>query len=210
MKKIVVPGFAILLIASLIYFINSGKPEVDDYVFNPKAIIESRQQKDEAFKTDKKSPISDDEKINFKGLNYYPPSNQYIFKAKFTKFENPDTIRIKSTKENDDRFMLKYGKFEFIYQNQTFSLNIYTRIPPKRNVSFFVPFTDKTNNRESYEGGRYLDIDEIPGADTYTLDFNQAYNPYCAYNHKYSCPVVPIENNLPIEINAGEKVYKKY
>ena len=113
MKKFIVPGFAILLIASFIYFMNSGKPESEEYVFNPKAIIESRQQKDDAFKTQKQSPFSSDEKRDFKGLNYYPPSNQFVFNAKFTKFANPDTIKIRATKANDDRKMLKYGKFEF-------------------------------------------------------------------------------------------------
>jgi uncharacterized protein (DUF1684 family) len=73
----------------------------------------------------------------------------------------------------------------------------------------FVPFKDKTSGITSYEGGRYIDID-IPTTDEVVLDFNKAYNPYCAYNSKYSCPIPPAVNSLAIEILAGEKAYKNH
>jgi uncharacterized protein (DUF1684 family) len=70
----------------------------------------------------------------------------------------------------------------------------------------FLPFSDLTCGKESYIGGRYIDL-KIPTSDTILIDFNTAYNPYCAYNHKYSCPIVPLENDLPVAINAGVKKF---
>jgi uncharacterized protein (DUF1684 family) len=69
----------------------------------------------------------------------------------------------------------------------------------------FIPFRDLTSGKESYGGGRYIDT-EIPAGETLILDFNRAYNPYCAYSHRYSCPIPPEENTLKVEIRAGEKV----
>ncbi|WP_321538818.1 DUF1684 domain-containing protein [Flavobacterium piscinae] len=72
----------------------------------------------------------------------------------------------------------------------------------------FLPFTDLTSGIESYGGGRYIDL-KIQEGKIWTIDFNQAYNPYCAYNEKYSCPIVPEENDLKVEIKAGVKAFKK-
>lgn len=73
--------------------------------------------------------------------------------------------------------------------------------------ALFVPFVDETSGKETYGSGRYLDLEQARG-DDYVLDFNMAYNPYCAYNDDYVCPIPPRENKLPIEIRAGEKTYK--
>ena len=70
----------------------------------------------------------------------------------------------------------------------------------------FLPFSDLTSGNETYGGGRYIDL-EIPKGKTITIDFNQAYNPYCAYNPKYSCPIVPAENELLTNVNAGVKKF---
>jgi uncharacterized protein len=89
-------------------------------------------------------------------------------------------------------------------------LNIYRNIDLSKKKEYknylFLPFLDLTSGNESYGGGRYIDM-RIPKGNIITIDFNKAYNPYCAYNHKYSCPVVPDENNLNIEIKAGVKKF---
>ncbi|MDO3384294.1 DUF1684 domain-containing protein, partial [Gilvimarinus sp. SDUM040013] len=103
-------------------------------------------------------------------------------------------------------FTLKGKKFKLnIYQNQSLITS------PEYKNHLFLPFNDLTNNTTSYEGGRYIDL-EIPPAKSkiIIIDFNKAYNPYCAYNHKYSCPIPPADNFLDIEINAGVKKYQKH
>ncbi|MCK5678470.1 MAG: DUF1684 domain-containing protein, partial [Flavobacteriaceae bacterium] len=90
-----------------------------------------------------------------------------------------------------------------IYQNQKLILTT------DYEDYLFLPFTDKTNGESTYGGGRYLDL-KIPDGDTTVIDFNKAYNPYCAYNHKYSCPIPPKANQLDVEINAGVKAYEEH
>ena len=89
-------------------------------------------------------------------------------------------------------------------------LNVYRNIDLSKTEEYkdhlFLPFSDLTSGKESYIGGRYIDL-KIPKGKTIAVDFNQAYNPYCAYNHKYSCPLVPLENDLKVEIKAGVKTF---
>ena len=107
---------------------------------------------------------------------------------------------------------VKYGEAYFELEGQSFKLNIYQNqelITKAEYVDYlFIPFTDATNGETSYGGGRYLDL-RIPTGKTITLNFNKSYNPYCAYNGKYSCPIPPSENDISVAILAGVKAYKK-
>ena len=104
----------------------------------------------------------------------------------------------------------KYGELHFTIDEVAYKLNVYQSMDLKKKKEYknhlFLPFSDLTNGKESYIGGRYIDI-EIQDAAVWEIDFNKAYNPYCAYNHKYSCPIVPLENDLEVAIYAGVKKF---
>ena len=122
-------------------------------------------------------------------------------------YDNPDTVVIYGTKE-DERPSLKYGYFEFAYNDNKYQLQIFRilRDKPKQNDYLFLGFTDATSNGETYGGGRYINL-ELNEENIYLIDFNYAYNPYCAYNPKYSCAIPTRENHLEIAVEAGEKKY---
>ena len=108
---------------------------------------------------------------------------------------------------------IKYGEVTFQLKGGTYQLNIYQNLDLMDDEGYedflFLPFLDDTNGEESYGGGRYVE-GRIPDGDILEIDFNKAYNPYCAYNEKYSCPIVPRENYITEKVEAGVKVFKKH
>lgn len=156
-----------------------------------------------------KSPLTPEDRKNFHGLDFYTPDAKYFVNAQFkrTKKEKPFAMK---TSTSRTPMYVKYGELTFFLEGKAFKLNVYQNIElikKKEYVDYlFLPFSDLTCGKESYIGGRYIDL-RIPKGDVVALDFNQAYNPYCAYNHKYSCPIVPLENDLDIEIRAGVKKF---
>jgi hypothetical protein len=160
---------------------------------------------------DESSPIPADEKSSFKTLNYYKPDISFRKVAAFTRFDQATHFLMKTSTDRLPEYSL-YGVLTFVHKGREYSLNVYQNIElvkkPGYEKHLFVPFNDKTNGKETYGGGRFLDLAET-GADTLVIDFNLAYNPYCAYNHKYSCPIPPESNNLEIKIKAGEKKWHK-
>jgi len=183
--------------------------------FNPtkykEDIEKERAIKDSEMRTDEHSPIPDDEKQYFKKLNYYKPNVEYRKEAAFERFENATHFLMITSTNRLPEYSL-YGVIKFEHENKTYSLNVYQNIElvkkPGYEKHLFVPFNDLTNGHDTYGGGRFLDVTET-GADTLVIDFNKAYNPYCAYNHKYSCPIPPETNSLNIKIQAGEKKWHK-
>ena len=119
-------------------------------------------------------------------------------------------FKMKTTTERRPDYV-KYGEVYFSLLGKQFKLNIYQNIQLVQKPGFekhlFLPFTDLTNGDETYGGGRYIDL-QIPDGDFIMIDFNQCYNPYCAYNHRYSCPVPPKENNMDVLVKAGVKAFK--
>ncbi len=186
---------------------NNNNNEQDVYF---KEMEQYRAEKDSAFKYDAHSPIPEEERNDFKGLKYFVPDTSYYVTAKFTKYKNPDTLKITTTKPDDIRTMQRYGEFRFSIDGKELALQGYVNVPLKKYFYVFLPFTDLTTGEETYEAGRYLDIEFTPGDTVCVLDFNLAYNPYCAYNKRYSCPLVPMENNLNVKILAGEKTLKSH
>ncbi len=160
-----------------------------------------RAAKDAALR-DPGSPIPDDLRTTFTGLRYYPIDSSYAFWLKLEPFEHPDTVRMAAT-GGDVRTMVRYGTFRFTIDGTACALVAY--MMPEHSRSIFVPFKDATNGSETYEVGRYLDLDLEPTG-VFLIDFNAAYNPYCAYNARYTCPLVPRENILPVAVRAGEKL----
>ena len=153
----------------------------------------------------KTSPLLPEDLISFQTLDFYPANAQFFVVAKFIRTENEPPFEMKTTTTRKPVYV-KYGEAHFSIDGQDFKLNIYSNIELSKKKEYkdylFLPFSDLTCGNESYIGGRYLDL-EIPQADTIVINFNRSYNPYCAYNPKYSCPKVPLENDLKIEIRAG-------
>jgi len=111
-----------------------------------------------------------------------------------------------ATSKDKPRIMLHIGALPFTFEGKEYALQVYAPKDTSEGNYWFVPFTDATSGGETYGGGRYIDIDDVR-SDSLFLDFNYAYNPYCAYNERFDCPIPPPENALPIAIRAGERDY---
>lgn len=157
----------------------------------------------------KTSPLMEEDLKTFQTLDFYPINENFFVNAKFEKAKNEKVFEMKTTGARTPKY-IKYGTLFFTLNGVEMQLNVYRNIELSKQKEYkdhlFLPFSDLTCGKESYIGGRYIDL-KIPKGDTIAVDFNQAYNPYCAYNHKYSCPLVPLENDLKVEIKAGVKTF---
>jgi uncharacterized protein (DUF1684 family) len=156
-----------------------------------------------------KSPLMKDDLKQFKGLDFYPIDEKYIVEAIFIRTKKEKSFKMKTTTSRTPIYK-KYGELHFSIDGKELKLNVYQNVDLKKKPGYedylFLPFSDLTCGKDSYIGGRYIDM-RIPKSEKVIVDFNQAYNPYCAYNYEYSCPIVPLENDLDIEINAGVKKF---
>ena len=167
-------------------------------------LTEFRRAKDQFFARDSQSPFLPEQRRDFPHLEYFPEDPSYRFVLELVEFppEEQEVIEM-ATSTGDARPSLRWGRLEFSVGGQTATLTVYKS---DGNEEFFLPFGDATNGADSYGAGRYLDL--VPMEDGQLLvDFNYAYNPYCAYNPRWSCPIPPAENRLKIPISAGEKKY---
>ena len=166
---------------------------------------------EQEFKTADWSPLTEQDKKEFTHLNYYPYDISWRFELPLQRYANPDSMIIKGSKKGDLRPALKYGWFEFKKDGQKYQLQVIKMLPtrPEQQTHLFLGFWDETSDHETYGGGRYIDIEEKE-QNVYVLDFNYAYDPYCAYSARYSCAVPPFENRLQVSIKAGEKKYKEH
>jgi uncharacterized protein (DUF1684 family) len=171
------------------------------------SVERDRQEKDLAYKVDPGSPIPERDRANFHGLAYFPPDPAFRFKVKLNRYPRPEAIRMR-TNTGEMRNALRYGYFDFQVGGQACRLQVYRTEDSQTGGKpyLFVPFRDVTSGKETYGGGRYLDFQENTSG-FYDLDFNRAYNPFCAYGGDYSCPVPPEENRLLVAILAGERTY---
>lgn len=161
-----------------------------------------------------KSPLTKEDLKTFKTLDFFKIDEQFKITADFRLTPNAPIFEMPTTTERLPLYR-KYGIASFIINGEKFELNLYQN--QKYMTSFeygnllFLPYNDLTNGKTSYGSGRFIDIKiPTPGSKTIVIDFNKSYNPYCAYNYKYSCPIPPSENNLNIEIKAGVKKYNKH
>lgn len=164
------------------------------------------------FKDATKSPLKDKDRKDFKGLDFFKFDSTYVVKATLTRTPDEKPFKMKTTTERRPDYV-KYGVVSFELNGQEHQLNIYQNLglltEPGYEDYLFLPFLDNTNGEESYSGGRYVEA-RIPEGSEIIIDFNTAYNPYCAYNDKYSCPIVPRENTLYVSIEAGVKAFQKH
>ena len=171
--------------------------------------LEYQQNLNKEFANPDESPLTSSDLKSFSGLDFYPIDDTYKVTAHFKRTENEAIFKMKTSTSRLPEYR-KYGEISFELLGKTFQLNLYQNIELSQKKGFedylFLPFSDESCGQETYIGGRYIDLN-IPTSDTIVIDFNKAYNPYCAYNHKYSCPRVPLENDLKIAILAGVKKF---
>ncbi len=163
------------------------------------------------YKDASKSPLKAKDLKNFEGLDFFKFDSTYVVTATFIRTEGEKPFQMKTTTERLAAY-LKYGEITFDLKGQSYKLNVYQGQDVMKEEGYedylFLPFIDDTNGEYSYGGGRYIDL-RIPEGTTMIIDFNTAYNPYCAYNEKYSCPIVPRENYVATKVAAGVKAFKK-
>lgn len=184
--------------------------QLEDSNYYVQKLKRERYTKDSFFKEAKASPLTNPQKIRFVELPYFEPDSSYRVQADLERISNPDTIRIEDTRGSLRPF-LKYAKVHFKLQNKECYLLVFKPVDIEKKKTaemLFLPFYDASNGKETHEGGRYLDLQDN-GKSTITIDFNYAYNPYCAYSDAYSCPIPPLENRLTVKILSGEKEYKE-
>lgn len=182
------------------------------YAQNSKRLKESRkfqQNLNKEFSSKEQSPLSEEDLDAFKGLEFFPIDSNFIVTAKLTFHKNSKPFQMTTTTDRLPVYKL-YATARFELNGKPYSLEIYQNekllLTPEFEDYLFLPFTDQTNGTSSYGGGRYIDLN-IPKSDVLVIDFNKAYNPYCAYNKKYSCPIPPKANHLATSITAGVKKF---
>lgn len=156
------------------------------------------------------SPFSLEQRRTFTGLNYFPPDIKLCIEAELVKDDEPETIIMKTSTDRAPAYV-KYGVVNFKIDTFNLTLAVYQNkkmldLSTDQN-HLFVPFKDGTSGNETYGGGRYIDCEIPEEGNILILDFNKTYNPYCAYDPKYSCVIPPEENRLPVRIEAGEKKF---
>lgn len=171
-----------------------------------------QKEQNAKFKDATTSPLTDKDRKDFNGLEFFKFDSIYIVKAALTRTPESEWFNMKTTTERLSKERV-FGQLTFELNDESFNLNVYQGEENMQTEGLedylFLPFLDDTNGEESYGGGRYIDL-RIPESDSITIDFNKAYNPLCVYNEKFSCPIVPRVNYLPIEIKAGVKMYAKH
>lgn len=190
-----------VIVIIVIYSFQGGESN-DDYV---KRIHEERIEKDEFMKNDEESPFEAEAKQIFRGLNYFPASPEYKVNAKLDMLENNELITLPMNDGTEENY-IKYAYATFNLLGKNHQLLLLKRKDEEVDNSLFLAFSDKTSGNETYGGGRYIDL-ELRSKNFVTIDFNKAYNPFCEYNYRYTCPLPPKENQMDIPVEAGEKVY---
>jgi uncharacterized protein (DUF1684 family) len=159
-----------------------------------------RAEKDDFFAADPESPLTREQKQEFNGLNYFDENPALRLEVQVEEFDHKEKIEMQTT-TGDVQPYERFGRFRFSVDGQDAELTIY-----RGPHGFFLPFVDSLAGNETYPAGRYLEPEPLPGG-RFFVDFNLAYNPYCAYNETWSCPITPPENRLKIPIRAGEKTF---
>lgn len=159
-----------------------------------------RKSKDEFFDSSPNSPLTEEQKESFKGLSYFPKNPDLALEIEVKPLGQLEMIQL-PTSTGDIQAYTRYGRFKFEVDGQAAELTLFGS-----PHGYFLPFVDSHAGRETYGAGRYLDPHQLPDG-KFLIDFNLAYNPYCAYNENWNCPLPPAENRLNVPINAGEKIF---
>lgn len=162
---------------------------------------EARREKDAFFRESHHSPLLPEQRSTFTGLNYFPENLELRLKVEVERFPAQEPIQIQ-TNTGEVQTYTRYGRFKFAVDGDQAELTIL-----ENENGYFLPFADSLAGTETYGAGRYIEPSRLADG-RFQVDFNEAYNPYCAYNEKWSCPITPPENRLKVPVRAGEKVFE--
>ncbi|WP_415381586.1 DUF1684 domain-containing protein [Halosimplex sp. TS25] len=177
--------------------------DTDDWAEQLRA---NRTEKDDFFAEHPQSPIPPEDRDEFDGLDYFEPDPDYRVEATVTVHDEPDPVEM----ETSDGRTVRYERvvtFSFDLDSESYQLHGYRQGPEDQTV--FVPFRDKTTGQQTYEGGRYMELEpdrDLDDGDEVTVDFNLAYSPFCAFSETFACPYPPEENWLETVVRAGEQI----
>ena len=207
MKRAFWFGIIVLLLAGVLEPAYTKEIESKDEIIQ--AIQSFRKERDHFSKNASNPPLTESDKQHFKGLHFFPVDLGFRFEGKIERYiiniNNPKYYATFPTNKGPRKRYIRYGKFRFLLEGKEYSLELYKSIG---GDVIFIPFNDRTNGKETYEGGRYLDAEILMPGYRMVVDFNYAYNPSCVYNDKFVCVLPLKENRLNIEIPAGEKKFK--
>ena len=207
MKKVFCFGIIFFLLIGVLEPAYTKELESKDEIIQ--AIQSFRKERDHFFKTAPNSPLEKSDKLHFKGLHYFSIDLRYRFEGEIERYiiniNNPKYYATFLTNKGPKKRYIRYGKFKFTFEEKEYSLELYKSIG---SDAIFIPFYDKTNGQETYEGGRYLDAEILMPGYQMLIDFNYAYNLSCAYNEKFVCVLPSEENRLKVAIPVGEKKFK--
>lgn len=193
---------SVVVLAAVIYTLTSAE-DPETYI---EKIEAERERQYKFIRYNIESPLTEEQKRDFKELTFYPIDPTYKVKARLIPNEEKKVREVPLTDGSKERY-IEHSFAEFELGGQTNRLLLLQAIDETDMRNFFLAFADETSGRETYGGGRYINARQ-DGKTSITIDFNLAYNPYCAYNPDYACPIPPRENILKIPIEAGEKNYK--
>ena len=173
---------------------------------NTDAVKKFQNELNAEYLNPKESPLRGENLTKFKSHPFFPIDLKYRVTAKFVKTENPVPFELPTSSGKFQSYQ-EFGTAESEIDGKKFALTIYQNLRLIKMEEYkdhlFLPFRDETNGKETYGGGKYMDL-KIPNGNEIILDFNQSYQPYCAYNAlDYNCPIVPEKNKLPVKIKAG-------
>lgn len=166
------------------------------------ALEDFRRQKDAFFRDHPQSPLTPEQRRSFHGLRYYDEEPSLRVVAAPEPYDEQELVPMQTSTGEPARY-LRWARIRFTVEGREASLTLF-RDPGSGDI--FLPFQDANAGGETYGAGRYVEVEALPGGDV-VVDFNYAYNPYCAYNELWSCPLPPPENRLRVPIRAGEKAY---
>jgi len=203
----------VILVVCFVLACGKGKKYHDERKSVPpksltvQGIIDFQSGLNASFKNPETSPLPDRYRKDFKGLDFFAPDTAYVVEARFER--TPDAVPfLLATTTHEKTEEVVYGIAHFKLNGKQHKLEVYQSPELSSTEEYkdylFLPFLDDTNGNETYGGGRYIDL-SIPDGDTILIDFNKAYNPYCVYNKKYSCPLVPRQNYVKTRVEAGVK-----
>ncbi|MFC7098580.1 DUF1684 domain-containing protein [Halobaculum marinum] len=167
-------------------------------------VRDDRRKKDEFFAEHPRSPIPQAARSDFAGLRYFDPDPEYRFETPLHEHDDPERITVETTQDGVREYD-NVGEFRITVGGEDVTVQAFQS--PDDFDRLWVPFRDATSGEETYPAGRYLDLedpDDRTADGDWVLDFNEAYNPYCAYAEAYECPLVPMDNWLDVSIRAGE------
>lgn len=200
-------AFYLLCCISGVLTVSSAQAQPTDFEKRQSAF---RALKDSVFFNPETSPLTEEDLASFSGLPYFEPDTIFVVKARFEPSESDEIVEMPTTTERIARYRVE-GTLHFELLGEACSLKVFRNMSlapafqKRPDIPLFLPFTDLSNGESTYGGGRYMDV-QASDDTIWTLDFNQSYHPYCAYNPRYSCPIPPRENHLPVEVHAGIKL----